>query len=170
MPRRVPVIAMLIALAFVVQCRKEAPRAVTPQNNKKIIGIIEPMQHIAVSDITRGIRDGLQSNPNVTIMVRNANGDATAVPQVIANLRDSHADIVVPIFTGTTQAAKDAIRDRPVIFAAVTEPVEAKVLSNPKSPEGNVTGVSDLWPIGDELDLIRTIVPKATRIGILYDP
>jgi putative ABC transport system substrate-binding protein len=43
-------------------------------------------------------------------------------------------------------------------------------LNNPSSPEGNVTGVSDLWPIGPNLDLIRQVLPQAKTLGMVYDP
>lgn len=135
-----------------------------------VVGIIEPMQHIAVSDITRGIRDGLAGVTNVTVEVENANGDASAVPQIVAKYKDRGVDVFVPIFTTTAQAVRASVSAKPIIFAAVTDPVTAGIVKEPDKPEANVTGVSDLWPIGSELDLVREILPKARTIGIVYDP
>jgi len=56
------------------------------------------------------------------------------------------------------------------VFAAVTDPVDAGLLSNPNSPEENITGVSDLWPIEAELKLIKRIMPNIKNIGIVFDP
>ena len=58
----------------------------------------------------------------------------------------------------------------PVVFSAVTDPVAAKLVSNAKRPGGNVTGVSDLSPIGKHLDLIKEITPGAKTVGVPYNP
>lgn len=135
-----------------------------------VVGIIEPMQHIAVSDITRGIKDSLSARDNVSVLVENANNDAATFTQIISNYRDRNVRVYVPIFTKTTQIVRSAISDYPIVFAAVTDPVAAGVVEYPDHPEGNVTGVSDLWPIGAQLDLIRRILPSARKIGVVYDP
>lgn len=136
------------------------------------IGIIEPMVHQAVSDVTQGIQDGLNAEgaKKIVVTVKNANGDSSVIPQIIANYRDAGVRIFVPIFTGTAQATKKAVNNNLIVFAAVTDPVAAGLVSNPKAPEGNVTGVSDLWPIVAQFDLIRKILPNASRMGIVFDP
>jgi putative tryptophan/tyrosine transport system substrate-binding protein len=140
----------------------------SPLTGKKLVGVIQPLQHIAVSDITRGIKDtvGLDSE----VLVQNANGDKSAIAQIIAQYRDKGVGIFVPIFTATAQATKSAISDRPIVFAAVTDPVAAGLLTDIMHPGGSITGVSDLWPIAAELDLIRKILPAAKIIGVVYDP
>ena len=57
-------------------------------------------------------------------------------------------------------AAED--KDIPVIFTAVSDPVQAKLDS------GNITGTSDKLPVEAQLDLIRSIQPDAKTIGIIY--
>jgi putative tryptophan/tyrosine transport system substrate-binding protein len=37
-------------------------------------------------------------------------------------------------------------------------------------PGGNVTGMSDLSPIGLHLDLVRQIAPETKRLGVIYNP
>lgn len=140
-------------------------------SDKFTIGVIEPMQHIAVSDVTRGIKDALApQSSRFAILVQNANGEKTAIPQIIGRLQDKGTSLFVPIFTGTTQITKSSVRDRPIVFAAVTDPVAAGIISDPNHPGGMITGVSDLWPVGAQLDLIRRILPTARVIGITYDP
>lgn len=136
------------------------------------VGIIEPMAHVAISDITRGIEDGLKAESDLkyTSTIRNANGDASTIPQIIAQFKDMGVRIFVPIFTGTSQATKKSVGDNLIVFAAVTDPVAADLVRNPTAPEGNITGVSDLWPIGSQFDLVRQILPGASRVGILFDP
>jgi putative ABC transport system substrate-binding protein len=136
------------------------------------IGIIEPMVHSAVSDITRGIRDGLgvDSNSKVIVHINNANGDATVIPQIIKRYKDLGVSAFVPIFTATAQATKTTAGTTPIVFAAVTNPVAAGLLNDPLAPEGNITGVSDLWPIDTQFKLIKRIIPQASKVGIVFDP
>ncbi|HMO03750.1 MAG TPA: ABC transporter substrate-binding protein [Kiritimatiellia bacterium] len=136
------------------------------------VGVLEPMAHPAISDVTQGIRDGLdaESDINLSIVVKNANADSTVIPQIIAQFKDAGVGIFVPIFTGTSQATKNSVGHKPIVFVAVTDPVAAGLVNDTKSPEGNITGVSDLWPIGAQFDLIHQILPEASRIGIVFDP
>ena len=62
--------------------------------------------------------------------------------------------------TACFAAAED--KDIPVIFNAITDPVQAKLDS------GNITGVSDKLPVEAQLDLIRKCQPDAATIGIIY--
>lgn len=155
------VIALVIALLLVAK----------GPSSKTVVGIIEPLQHVAVTDITNGVRAGLgEYADKVDILVENANRDNSQLAQIIANYRDQDVSVYVPIFTNTAQTVKASIADRPVVFAAVTDPMSAHLLNDPQRPEGNITGVSDLWPIGANLDLIRSILPDKDTIGIVFDP
>lgn len=165
--KRIAIVGVaLAALAVaILVLNRQTPRVVS-------VGIIEPMVHLAISDLTRGIQEGLQAEKGVkcVVLAKNANGDSTAIPQIIEQFKDSGVRIFVPIFTGTAQATKKAVGNNPIVFVAVTDPLAAGLINDPKSPEGNITGVSDLWPIGAQFDLIRQILPKSGRLGILFDP
>jgi putative ABC transport system substrate-binding protein len=78
-------------------------------------------------------------------------------------------DLILSIATPTSQAAVKATTTIPIVFAAVTDPVAAGLVTNPDAPEGNVTGVSDMLPVQPHLDLIKEIVPDAKTIGVLYN-
>ena len=73
--------------------------------------------------------------------------------------------MIVPISTPSAQAVVGATKEIPVVFTAVTDPVAAKLVADPKHPGGNVTGMSDLSPIGKHLDLIREITAGGEDAG-----
>lgn len=142
-----------------------------PGSSAFLVGIIEPIQHIAVSDVTRGVKAELASNGGgFDIVVKNANGDKTAIPQIVAQYLDQKAAVLVPIFTSNAQAVRTAAPGATVVFAAVTDPVSAGLVADPKKPGKATTGVSDLWPIGANLDLVKQVVPAARRLGVVFDP
>ena len=68
--------------------------------------------------------------------------------------------IATPSATACYAAAED--KDIPVVFTAITDPVEAKLDS------GNITGTSDKLPVEAQLELIRALQPDAKTIGIIY--
>ena len=138
---------------------------------RELVGIIEPLQHIAITDVTNGIRDGLGEYRNrVEVLVENANRDNSQLAQIIAKYKDRGVSVYVPIFTNTAQTVKSMVGDKPIVFAAVTDPVAAGLLKDVNKPESNITGVSDLWPIDSNLRVIRRILPQAKIIGVVYDP
>jgi putative tryptophan/tyrosine transport system substrate-binding protein len=158
----VVVVAVLVGLVIILN-RPKPP-------DKQVVGVIEPMEHVAISDVTRGIKEGLEARQDLEVRVMNASGDATTTAQIVDKYRDIGVAIYVPVFTKTAQVVKSKITDSPIVFAAVTDPVSAGLVKCPGAPEGNITGVSDLWPIGANLDLIRKVMPTAKVIGMVYDP
>ena len=160
----------LLVVVVVIVVLTVAIIVITRTGSAKV-GVIQPFQHIAVSDVTQGILDGLNDYDNtLTVLVENANGDNKEVGKITAIYQDKNVEIYVPIFTKTSEIVVSNVHDKAVVFAAVTDPVGANLLENPTSPESNVTGVSDLWPIGVNLELIREILPEAKTIGVVYDP
>jgi putative ABC transport system substrate-binding protein len=170
MPRKFrwgSVILAAVVLLIILTLVRKHPSSDT----RTVVGVIEPMQHIAVSDITRGLRDGLADNSrSYNILVANANGDQTTIPQIVGNFEARGVQVYVPIFTSTAQAVATLVTTRLIVFAAVTDPISAHLLQNADHPNGRITGVSDLWPIGAQLDVVRTLLPSAKTIGLLHDP
>ena len=79
-------------------------------------------------------------------------------------------DMICAIATPTAQSAYNAAMDTdiPVIYTAVTDPVAAELADEEGNPVGNVTGTSDELPIKAQLEMIRTMLPDAQKIGIMY--
>jgi len=121
--RRFRIVAVLLVVAALmgILVVLNRPKA----TNMRIVGVIEPMEHVAISDITRGIKEGLANHSGLEVRVANAAGDATTMAQIIERYKDNGVAIYVPIFTKTAQAVKSSISGKPIIFAAVTDPASA---------------------------------------------
>ncbi|MCA2429505.1 ABC transporter substrate-binding protein, partial [Vibrio chemaguriensis] len=63
-----------------------------------------------------------------------------------------------------------ATRTIPVVFTAVTDPVGAKLVKSMKQPGKNVTGLSDLSPVAQHVELIQEILPQVKSIGVVFNP
>lgn len=78
--------------------------------------------------------------------------------------------MLVGIATPSAQALVSATRTIPVVFTAVTDPVGAKLVKSMKQPGKNVTGLSDLSPVAQHVELIQEILPQVKSIGVVFNP
>ena len=58
-----------------------------------------------------------------------------------------------------------------MLFAAVTDPVDAKLVSDLQKPGGNITGASDTNPEAAKqlMDFISTNFPNVKKIGLVIN-
>jgi len=133
------------------------------------------VEHPALDATRDGVRDELEANgyeegKNLRFEYESAQGNPATAAQIARKLVGAKPHVIVPISTPSAQAVVAATKDIPVVFTAVTDPVGAKLVNDPKKPGGNVTGVTDLSPIGKHLELIQEITSNAKRIGVLHNP
>jgi putative ABC transport system substrate-binding protein len=146
--------------------------------------VAEEMKRIAISTIVEvpaliETRDGALAalaergyvvGVNLEVDYQNANGNMPTQQQIAKKFVGDNPDVIMPITTPTSQAVIASTDTIPIVFATVTDPIKAKLITQYKQPGGNVTGVSDAAPIVQQLDLMETIVPGLKRIGFIYNP
>lgn len=158
-------IALPLALACVVSA---APaRAET-------VAVAQIVEHPALDACREGLLAGLQDagfkeGDNLVFKFQTAQGNPAVAAQIAKQFVGEEPDVLVGIATPTAQALAAATTSIPVVFTAVTDPVGAKLVATMEAPGGNVTGISDLSPVGQHLDEIARIFPGATKIGIVYN-
>ena len=119
----------------------------------------------------RGLAEfGYAKGRNVGIEFREAQNDVSRLPDLARDLvRRQVSVIFVPASGPALLAAKAATATIPIVFVNSGDPIGMGYVTSLSRPGGNVTGVSDF---GDELsakrlELIKQLVPAASRIGIL---
>jgi putative tryptophan/tyrosine transport system substrate-binding protein len=80
--------------------------------------------------------------------------------------------LMVGIGTTASQALISAnrLKQIPIIFSSVTDPVDARIVSNLKNHKERITGVSDFVPPTREFMTFKKILPGLKRLGIIYNP
>ena len=71
--------------------------------------------------------------------------------------------------TAAALARTPALAAFDAVTVPISDPVAAKLVPEMGKAGKGVTGVSDLIPVEKQLDLIKAILPEATKIGILYN-
>jgi len=143
----------------------------------KKIGISQIVTHPALDATREGIIQGLADKgyvdgENIVIDYQNSEGDMSLVASIAQQFVTDKVDIIISIATPNSQAAISAAKGTniPVVFTAVTDPVGSEMVSNWEShPDENVTGVSDMIVVSDDVDLIVDVLPGVKKLGTLYN-
>ena len=138
------------------------------------IGIGQFAEHGSLDNCRIGFIEGLAEaglveGDNLTVIYQNAQADMGMTQQIAQQLAQK-CDLVCAIATPMAQAALNACMDAnvPVIYTAVSDPVASMLANEEGKSDKNVTGTCDLLPVEAQLKLIRSFLPEATKIGILY--
>ena len=133
------------------------------------IGINQYGEHASLDNcrigFLQGLADaGLVEGEDFAVDYQNAGFDNAIAAQIGQNFSATNVALMCAIATPSATACFAAAEDKdiPVVFTAITDPVEAGLDS------GNVTGTSDKLPVEAQLDLIRKLQPDADTIGIIY--
>ena len=134
------------------------------------IGISQLAEHPALDDARRGFEDGLKElGVNAEIDYQNAQGDIPTSLTIAQKFAKDQMDLIYAIATPAAQSAKQATRDIPILFSAVTDPVKAEIVQDWENVGGNVTDTSDKAPVETQLKMFKEIDPSIETIGILYN-
>lgn len=136
------------------------------------IGIIQHMDHPSLNQIYETIVDELkplEEAGRIEIVYQNASGDSTMLPTIVQEMLTDGVDILVPIATPTAQVAASAAKDIPIVFSAVSNPVEAGLVEALDQTDGNITGVSNAIPVEDIIKLALELTPEVKTFGMVYN-
>jgi putative ABC transport system substrate-binding protein len=139
------------------------------------IGITQIVTHPALDSCRDGFiaqmaEEGFVEGENVEYILRNAEGDMSTAASIAEYFVAEEVDLIFSIATPTTQACVAAVEgtDIPIVFAAVTDPVEAGLVDSWEKPGGNVTGASDWADVKAQVKLGMDISP-AKKLGVVYN-
>jgi len=138
------------------------------------IGISQFVEHPALDSAREGFIQGLAeegfTEDNVEFIEQNAQADFATAQSIAQQFKSNNLDLILAIATPNAQAAANVIKNTPVLFTAVTDPVEAGIVNSMESPGGNLTGTTDMNPVAQQIELIKEFIPGITDLGVLYNP
>lgn len=148
----------------------------TPQPafaQKKQVGVLLTASHASMDVALAGLRESLKqagySEPNgLHFEIRDAQADRSRALEYAKELVARKPDAIVALGDPAAQALVSITRNIPIVFSAVTDPVDSHLVPNWRASHTNVTGVSDLIPMYKQIDLIRLARPGARRIGMIH--
>lgn len=145
------------------------------QNEGKIrISIAQIADHPSLDTIRDSIvktlaENGYKDGENCVIVTKSAQGDASNLNTIMDNFAANKSDVVIAIATPTAMQALNIADKVPVLFSAVSSPVEAGLTSSLEHPDKNVTGTCDAVPVDRIIDLAVQLYPEIKTMGFIYN-
>jgi putative tryptophan/tyrosine transport system substrate-binding protein len=127
------------------------------------VAILKSADISAYSEAITEFKSALQPPFQVT-QEYDLQGDMAQGRNLARRIRASNTKVVLAVGLKAALAAKLEILDIPVIFCLVINPEKYGL------PTGNMVGLSLDIPFRQHLKPLQTLVPKVSRIGVLFDP
>jgi len=169
MKRKITVIticSVLFALCFTVEAQQttKVPRI------GYLTGATPVGQAARVEAFRQGLRElGYIEGKNIVVEYRYAEEKLDRLPALATELVRLKVDVIVTGGSGNTRAAKEATNTIPIVMAQDSDPVGNGFVASLARPGGNITGLATLAPEigGKQLELLKEIVPKLSRVAVL---
>src|SRR6266487_4800119 len=113
---------------------------------------------------------GYVEGKNILIEERSARGNPERLRELARELAASKVNVIVTPAVTATRAARQATSTIPIVMVHAGDPVGAGLIASLARPGGNVTGTANLLLGGKQLELIRQLVPRVTKLAVLVNP
>lgn len=140
------------------------------------IGISQYLEHPSLDATRAGFLDalkdaGLEEGVNLVVDYNTAQADSTNNNSIATKLASGDFDLLVGIATPSAIALAQQEQETPILFAAVTDPLDAKIVESLDKPGYNVTGASDTNPEATKMlmDFIAEHLPEVENIGLIIN-
>ena len=153
--------------------------AATAQQGEKVyrVGYLGGQSESVDGPFLDAFRHGMQrlgyvEGRNLVIVARFASGQFDRFPALAHELVGLNPDALFVATVVGSRAAKAATITIPIIFVQVGDPVGVGLVPNLARPGGNLTGITNIVAelTGKRLELLKEIVPSASRIAIIANP
>jgi len=134
------------------------------------IGVTVIVSHPALEADQQGFEKAIaEAGLEAEYDYQNAQGDMANATTIAQKFKNDDLDLVHAIATPTSQAAVKVIKNKPIVYSSVTDPVDAGLVGTMGPSGTNVTGISDAWPIERQIELYHQMVPSAKKWGTVYN-
>ncbi len=169
------ILCALLVCAMFAGCsggKQDGGESKTPDNAKsaKFGIVVQTGANGAFVDMKDGIIAKMKEAgyTDATYDYKDAQGDASTLSTIISSMDDGSYTAIFTIGTACTQTLVNLASDTPCFFCAVSAPVEAKVITDMKTPDKNATGTSNAIPVSDIIEMGYKITPDVKKWGFVY--
>ncbi len=134
------------------------------------VSITQIVEHPSLDAIRQGFQDRMkEAGVNVQYNVHIAQGNQANNIQIANQIKGESPSLILAITTPSAQAVAQKIKDKPILFTGVTDPVAAGLVRTLMIPGKNITGMTDMSPIVRQVELIKEFLPDVKTIGTIYN-
>jgi putative tryptophan/tyrosine transport system substrate-binding protein len=166
---------LMVFLLTLAPCLLAGPLALHAQQPAKMprIGWLSPTSgpQPPSAAFQQGLRDlGWIEGQNIAIEYRWAAGNFEHLSALAVELAQLPVEVIVTVGLPATVAAQHATPAIPIVFVAISDPLESGLVRSLAQPGGHITGISD-WNevlMGKRLELLKEVVPGLSRVAALW--
>ena len=155
-------VVFLIVFLFSIEARAE-----------KRIGILLFSEEVRYIDATKGFMETLKERgfgeSRTKIITENAGANKAKAAELVQKFAAAKMNLIFTAGTHATIAVTQKIKDVPIVFSVVYDPVEAGIAKSWKSSGNNTTGTSSKVPMSKLLGSLKQYAP-VKRLAVLYTP
>jgi putative ABC transport system substrate-binding protein len=144
-----------------------------PASAETRIGVLLWNSQPRYEECKNGVLDQLHKEgfkePQVTFVIEQADGNKTRVAELAQKFHAAHMNVVIPVGTSAAVAVAAEIKDAPVVFAFVFDPVDSKIAQDWKSSGNNTTGSSSQTSTPTLVSSLKQLAQVKT-LAVLYTP
>lgn len=166
---RIKIQKLLIFLALVSMINPFSVKAGVEKRIGVLLWSEEPRYIEAKNGVMEQLRKEGFGEPAVKFTIENAEGNKVKLAEIAKKFSTAKMDLNISIGTTATIAVTREIKDAPVVFSMVYDPVEVKIAQNWKSSGNNTTGASPRVPMSKLVDALKRFTP-VKRLAVLYTP
>jgi ABC-type uncharacterized transport system substrate-binding protein len=109
---------------------------------------------------------------NLTLDIRYASGNPSRARELAAELLRQGPDVMVSNSNLVTSILQTEVRNTPLVFISVSDPVGSGFIKELARPGGNITGFANFQPsMGSKwLEKLREVAPQVECVGLLMHP
>jgi putative ABC transport system substrate-binding protein len=154
------------------------PLAASAQQSMRRVAVLLASREADVENqarlqaLLRGLQQlGWSDGVNLRIDIRWAGGSSKRTQEIVAEFVALMPDVIVISGSVATAAMKHVTSAIPVVFVLVNEPDTQGFVASLARPGGNITGFTnmDFSVIGKSVELLKTVVPALSRIGLMFN-
>lgn len=134
------------------------------------VSISQIVEHPSLDAMREGFKNRLkEAGFDVIYNEHIAQGNQATNVQIANQIKGENPDLVLAITTPSSQAVAQKIKDIPILFTGVTDPVSAGLVESLMQPGRNITGMTDMSPVLRQVELIKEFIPEVKTIGTIYN-
>ncbi|MCB0032521.1 MAG: ABC transporter substrate-binding protein [Anaerolineales bacterium] len=171
------IVLLIVSSLLLTACGLGEPESFT-------VGVFNPFAFGPPSEsgTFQNFKDSLETSgfiegENITFIHAELDGfGAEAMASAAQGLIDAEVDLIFCISTSACEAVQTATAENqiPIVFNAVTDPIDAGLVSDWTNPGGNITGVAsaakDIANEGRRLQWLQQTAPNIKRVYVPYNP
>lgn len=166
-------LTLLAAFLFGGQTMAACPK------DKDTIAVTQIVSHESLDKVREGILDELKSlglvpGDKIDLLFDNAQGNIPTSVQIAQKFASSCARVLVGIATPSAQALVNAVKQsqsqeekKAVVFASISDPISAGLVSSLEKPGGFVTGTIHPFPLDAHVKVIGELFPHVKTVGVI---